>query len=246
MQDNQLEDDLLIIDGQQRITTISIIVLALRNAVNNNDIPCTITEEEVVDRTDDYLLAKYRRLDRKIKLRPIERDLMAYDALFTNKPKQFVKGSGITNNYEFFYSQITNSGLSFEEIFDAMEKLIIIDLRLESSDNPQLIFESLNSTGKDLTEADKVRNYLLMALTKEQQDLYYTKYWRNIELCTNDDPTMFIRDFLTINLKRICNILILRNLMHYISLREKICSRNYCIMPNITNRFRKVRLKTKR
>jgi len=206
VQDNQLEDDLLIIDGQQRITTISIIVLALRNAVNNNDIPCTITEEEVVDRTDDYLLAKYRRLDRKIKLRPIERDLMAYDALFTNKPKQFVKGSGITNNYEFFYSQITNSGLSFEEIFDAMEKLIIIDLRLESSDNPQLIFESLNSTGKDLTEADKVRNYLLMALTKEQQDLYYTKYWRNIELCTNDDPTMFIRDFLTINLKRICNI----------------------------------------
>ena len=206
VQDNQLEDDLLIIDGQQRITTVSIIVLALRNAVNNNDIPCAITKEEVVDRTDDYLLAKYRRIDRKIKLRPIERDLMAYDALFSNNPKQFVKGSGITNNYEFFYSQITNSGLSFEEIFDSMEKLIIIDLRLESSDNPQLIFESLNSTGKDLTEADKVRNYLLMALTKEQQDLYYTKYWRNIELCTNDDPTMFIRDFLTINLKRICNI----------------------------------------
>ena len=206
VQDSQLEDDLLIIDGQQRITTISIIVLALRNAVNNKDIPCAITEEEVIDRTDDYLLAKYRRLDRKNKLRPIERDLMAYDALFTNNPKLFVRGSGITNNYEFFYSQITNSGLSFEEIFDSMEKLIIIDLRLESSDNPQLIFESLNSTGKDLTEADKVRNYLLMSLTKEQQDLFYTKYWRNIELCTNDDPTMFIRDFLTINLKRICNI----------------------------------------
>ncbi len=206
VQDNELEDDLLIIDGQQRITTISLIVLALRNAVKNGEINCSFSNEEVNERTDDYLLAKYRRADRKIKLRPIERDLIAYDALFSNEKNKFVNGAGITKNYEFFYSQITNSGLSFEDIFDALEKLIIIDLRLEASDNPQLIFESLNSTGKDLTEADKVRNYLLMALTKGQQDLYYNKYWRNIEICTNEDPTMFIRDFLTINLKRICNI----------------------------------------
>ncbi len=204
--DNELEDDLLIIDGQQRITTISILILALRNAVANKAISFNLSEEEIKDRTDDYLLAKYTKRERKIKLRPIERDLKAYDALFTNDSKQFVEDIGITENYQFFYSQIINSGLSFEDIFDSLEKLIIINLRLESSDNPQLIFESLNSTGKDLTEADKVRNYLLMALTKEQQDLYYTKYWRNIEICTNDDPTMFIRDFLTIKLKRICNI----------------------------------------
>ncbi len=206
VQDNELEDDLLIIDGQQRITTISLIVLALRNAVKNGDLKCSLSEEEVNDRTNDYLLAKYRKTDRIIKLRPIERDLIAYDALFSNDTKKFVVESGMTKNYNFFYTQITNSGLNFEDIFDSMEKLIIIDLRLESSDNPQLIFESLNSTGKDLTEADKVRNYLLMSLTKEQQDLFYKKYWRNIEIYTDEDPTMFIRDYLTINLKRICNI----------------------------------------
>lgn len=206
VQDNMLEDDLLIIDGQQRITTISLILLALRNAVANGDISCSISEEEVKDRTDDYLIAKYRKAERKIKLRPIQRDLGAYDALFSNNSEEFVKGTGITKNYLFFYSQIINCGLSFDEILDALEKLIVIDLRLEASDNPQLIFESLNSTGRNLTEADKVRNYLLMSITKEQQDVFYTNYWRKIEICTNEDPTMFIRDFLTIRLNKICNI----------------------------------------
>lgn len=64
-------------------------------------------------------------------------------------------------------------GLSFDEIIEAIEKLIIIDIRLEFGDNPQLIFESLNSCGKDLEEADKVRNYLLMSLSSEQQEEYY-------------------------------------------------------------------------
>ena len=117
-----------------------------------------------------------------------------------------MKDSGVTRNYLFIYDLIVQSGLSFDEIFNALEKLIIIDLRLELSDNPQLIFESLNSTGKDLTEADKVRNYMLMSLTKEQQNDYYKKYWKKIEEYTDDDPTMFIRDYLTIHLKRICNI----------------------------------------
>lgn len=204
--DNMEDDDLLIIDGQQRITTISIIVLALKNAVMNNDISCGYSQEELNDLTKTYLFASFRRTERKIKLRPIERDRISYDALFANNPKDFVKNTGITNNYDFFYSQITSSGMSFEDIFEALEKFIIIDLRLDASDNPQLIFESLNSTGKDLTEADKIRNYLLMALLKEQQDSFYHKYWRKIEICTDENPTMFIRDFLTIKLKRICNI----------------------------------------
>ena len=206
IQDNMMDEDLLIIDGQQRITTVSLIVLALKNAVNNHSISCGYSQEELNELTKSYLFASLRRVERKIKLKPIERDRVAYDALFSNNPKEFVRNTGITNNYEFFYTQITSCGLSFEEIFNALEKLIIIDLRLEASDNPQLIFESLNSTGKDLTEADKIRNYLLMALSKEQQDVFYHKYWRKIEVCTNDNPTMFIRDFLTINLKRICNI----------------------------------------
>lgn len=205
VKENEVDDDLLIIDGQQRITTVSIIILALKNAVLNKEIACE-NKEFLGEETNSFLYAKLRKSERNIKLRPIERDREAYDALFTNNPDEFVKDSGITRNYLFFYEQIVRSGLNFEEIFNALEKLIIIDLRLESNDNPQLIFESLNSTGKDLTEADKVRNYMLMSLSKQQQDNFYHKYWIKIEECTDNDPTMFIRDFLTIHLKKICNI----------------------------------------
>ncbi len=211
--DNELADDLLIIDGQQRLTTISLIILAMRNAVNNGELECK-SKEYVEDKANDYLTAKYNP-NRKIKIRPIEQDMKAYDSLFTNNPSEFVKESGVTQNYLLFYEQIISCGLTFDELMAALDKLIIIDLRLDSNDNPQLIFESLNSTGKDLTEADKVRNFLLMSLSKTEQDDYYHQYWRKIELCTkndrekekgNDALTMFLRDFLTINLKKICNI----------------------------------------
>ncbi|WP_314696107.1 DUF262 domain-containing protein [Prevotella histicola] len=205
VKDNELENDLLVIDGQQRITTISLIILALRNAVNKGQLECE-DKEMMMQTTQPYLYAMFRKVPRKIKLCPIESDKPAYDVLFENNPKKFITSSGLTDNYNFYYEQIISCGLTFEQIFEAVEKLIIIDLRLESSDEPQLIFESLNSTGKDLTEADKVRNFLLMALTKDQQEDYYHRYWKKIEEYTDGDPTMFIRDYLTIHIKRICNI----------------------------------------
>ena len=98
---SETENDLLIIDGQQRITTISILILAAINAVKNGQMVCE-SEEFLKDTMEKYLLAKYRRhVERKIKLRPIDEDLKAYDALFTNDNEQFVSAekSGITNNY---------------------------------------------------------------------------------------------------------------------------------------------------
>lgn len=208
--DSEHENDLLIIDGQQRITTISILILAAINAVKNGDMKCE-NEEFLKDTMEKFLYAKYRRhVERKIKLRPIDGDLKAYDALFTNDEDKFVPAdkSGITKNYLFFYNLITGQGyqLDFEYLIDAIERLIIIDICLDSNDNPQLIFESLNSCGKDLEEADKVRNYLLMSQSKDLQEDYYYKYWQKIEQLTDGEPTMFIRDYLTLNRKVISNI----------------------------------------
>lgn len=201
---NEIEDDLLIIDGQQRITTISILILAALNAVANGDMEPGTEAVDVVK--NDYLYATRKKIDRQIKLRPIEGDLEAYDALFTNNPKNFIKNSGMTSNYELFYKLIQASNLTFQDLINAIDKLEIIDIRLESKDNPQLIFESLNSCGKDLEESDKVRNYLLMSLSGKEQDEYYYKYWRKIEIYTNDEPTMFIRDYLTVKNGSLSNI----------------------------------------
>lgn len=193
---DEYEDDLLIIDGQQRITTLSLLILAGINAVENGDMQ--EGDEDINKIKEDYLYAIRRKLPRKIKLCPIEDDQKAYDALFTNNENEFVKNCGITDNYQLFYNLIKVSDLTFEDLIAAIERLTIIDICLDSRDNPQLIFESLNSCGKDLEEADKVRNYLLMSLSKDEQEEYYHQYWSKIEKLTDGEPTMFIRDYLTI------------------------------------------------
>lgn len=202
---SETENDLLIIDGQQRITTISLMVLAAINAVKNGKMKCD-NPEYVTDTYNKFLMSKYRRgVERKIKLRPIDDDMKAYDALFTNDEERFVSAadSGVTSNYLFFYNLISSeeNTLAFEDLIESIEKLIIIDICLDSKDNPQLIFESLNSCGKDLEEADKVRNYLLMSANKDDQEKFYYNYWSKIEKNTDGEPTMFIRDYLTIKNK---------------------------------------------
>ncbi len=199
---SETNNDLLIIDGQQRLTTISLLIIAAVNAVKNGGMICE-NEEFLKDKSEKFLLSKYKKnVERKIKLCPIEEDRIAYDKLFSNNEEEFVPAerSGITSNYLFLYNLIVSADrdFTFENLIEAIEKLIIIDICLESKDNPQLIFESLNSCGKDLEEADKVRNYLLMSEAKDTQEHYYYDYWHKIEENTNGEPTMFIRDYLTI------------------------------------------------
>mgnify|MGYP001138332267 FL=1 len=188
----------LVIDGQQRLTTISLLLLAGIKAVKDGAVE--ISEESKLDEAYEvFLKAKFCNSERKIKLVPIENDRIAYDKIF-NEEDSFDEDSKITRNYRHFYDLLTRKpqALSFDQLLDAIERLQIISIELDSDDDAQLIFESLNSTGLALTEADKIRNYLLMSLTPEEQQVCFKNYWQKIEQSTENQPTKFLRDYLTI------------------------------------------------
>ena len=131
----------------------------------------------------------------------IEGDDYAYDQLISNsKP---VEGSLITANYQLFYNAI--SGMTDKELlglYEAVMKLEMVHVSLEPSkgDDPQLVFESLNSTGQKLLEGDKIRNYVLMNMTSSMQEKFYRKYWEPLEetITKNDidKPELFTEQYL--------------------------------------------------
>lgn len=188
----------LVIDGQQRLTTISLLLLAGIKAVKDNAIEIS-DASRLKEAYEVFLKAEFCNSERKIKLVPIENDRIAYDKIF-NDEDCFDEGSKITRNYRHFYDLLTRKPqlLSFDQLLDAIERLQIISIELDSDDDAQLIFESLNSTGLALTEADKIRNYLLMSLTPEEQQVCFKNYWQKIEVATENQPTKFLRDYLTI------------------------------------------------
>lgn len=192
---------MIVIDGQQRITTISLLMLAIRNAL--------ISEKRTATRggsTKDWILNEFL-LERcypprmsALKLLLTHGDALAYSALLSENQK--TPNSNICRNYSFFEDCIANMEISVDELLAGIEKLCVIDISIDKSDNPQLVFESINSTGLDLTEGDKIRNFILMGLSNEEQQDFYKKYWQEIEELTRrednvDGIGLFVRDVMT-------------------------------------------------
>lgn len=186
----------LIIDGQQRLTTVSLLLLAMYNLIKEGKAhPKTETMAQEI--FEDYLVDKHQPKETRIKLKPVKNDRSAFEKLF-DADDENDKQSNLTYNYDYFYNRIQKEEISIEELYDSLFTLEIINIELTSDDDPQLIFESLNSTGLALSEGDKIRNFILMGLPAQKQNDYYEKYWNKIELCTNYDVSLFVRDYLSI------------------------------------------------
>ncbi|MBD5479164.1 MAG: DUF4268 domain-containing protein [Lachnospiraceae bacterium] len=188
--------EFLVIDGQQRLTTVSLLLLAMYNLITNNVI---VPEDASLGKQiyEDFLVDKYQPKDTRIKLKPVKNDQKAFGKLF-DSTDEHIRESNLTANYNYFYDRIQKQEITIDQLFDAICSLEIINITLNNEDNPQLIFESLNSTGLDLSEGDKIRNFILMGLPAKEQDEYYNKYWNRIEECTKYDVSSFVRDYLSV------------------------------------------------
>jgi uncharacterized protein with ParB-like and HNH nuclease domain len=184
----------LIIDGQQRITTLSLLLLALYDLLDKEEIKSTLNKEEI---RDEYLVNKYSDGDKRIRLKPVKDDNLAFVQLFKEHDTH-IPDSNVTNNYNYFKERIKKLNISVEDFYRAVKRLIIVEIELiRSEDDPQMIFESLNSTGLSLTQSDLVRNFILMKQPTKEQEQFYNQYWYKIEKNTKFNVDSFIRDFLT-------------------------------------------------
>ncbi|GAA8294080.1 DUF262 and DUF1524 domain-containing protein [Helicobacter pylori] len=204
-------NELLIIDGQQRLTTITLLFIALRDHLNDEDeFLEKFSHQKIQNR---YLTNNDEKGDKKFKLILSEPDRDTLLSLIDeNKRKPNEPSLKIMENFKLFEEWIRKNTDKLETIFKGLDKLMVVEISLErGKDNPQLIFESMNSTGKDLTQTDLIRNYILMGLKPEKQKIFYEKYWRAMEEGFEQSEreelfNKFVRHYLTIKTREIPNI----------------------------------------
>lgn len=196
----------MIIDGQQRMTTLSLLLLALRDyAIKNSD------DKTINARRIDNMLLKneYESGDERYKLLLTETDRDILICLVDQKPISDGTHSKLLDNYNFFANKIASKELKPAEVYESIGKLQIVNITLDRSvDDAQAIFESLNSTGKELSESDLIRNYVLMGLEPAEQTYVYERLWRPMELLFAYETQAsvmdrFFRDYLTMKITRI-------------------------------------------
>lgn len=188
----------IVIDGQQRLTSVMLLLKAILDSTDNEELKSDIKES--------YLINRFSPEPFKIKLKPMKADFVNFEKLINDRVSE-MEETQIKLNYDLFMELIRETNLTPDKIYEGVQKLEIVYIQLDRGrENPQLIFESLNSTGLDLTQADLIRNYLLMGQEYDVQEKLYSNYWVELEkMLPNAIISEFIRDYLTLKTGSIPN-----------------------------------------
>ncbi|EMG96782.1 DUF262 domain-containing protein [Helicobacter pylori] len=204
---NTPSSPLLIIDGQQRLTTITLLFIALRSHLSDE---VKILPKFSRKKIESYLINNNKDGDKKFRLILSESDKDTLLSLIDkNKRKPSEPSVKIVENFKLFEKWISENTGKLETIFKGLEKLMIVGIALDKGDDPQLIFESMNSKGIELTQTDLIRNYIVMETEIEKQEDFYNGYWRAMEEDFKQNETLFdrfARHYLTIKTGKIPNI----------------------------------------
>ena len=198
----------LVIDGQQRLTTLTLLLIALRDRITDtgwaggDDSPTT-------DRINQYFLKNVlERGDRRYKLLLRRADKVTLETLIDGGDVSDLRENAsetLSNAYDFFVAKCSELGVDFDQLYRGIGRLNVVDVTLDREiDNPQLVFESMNSTGVDLSQSDLVRNYILMDLGESEQTRLYDTYWSKIEAyfrTSRDTFDSFLRDYIVLRTK---------------------------------------------
>lgn len=191
---------LLVIDGQQRLTTVSLLILAIADFIKDDDIEIDTSFTKL---QNYYLINSEEDNELRYKLLLTRKDKETYINLLKGIPQTDGFSLRIMENYDFFRSKINRENVAV--IYSGVQRLFVVDVALEKEkDNPQLIFESMNSTGVDLSQADLIRNYVLMGQEVGLQTELYEQYWYPMEQnYGNEYATLFnsfMRDYLSVKM----------------------------------------------
>ena len=191
---------LTVIDGQQRLTTLTLLLLALSKAIAKNYTGNLITADEIQRL---WLSNTTTNDDLKRKIVLTESDNQTLNNILDGIQLSNPYAENIKNNYDYFVKELEQPGIDLDHFIMGIRKLKVVDISLKvHEDDPQLIFESLNATGMALSQTDLIRNFLLMGVEKEIQENLYKKFWQPMEeKITSEHFDKFMKDFLT--MKRI-------------------------------------------
>lgn len=204
------ESSLLVIDGQQRLTTIMLIIEALARSVGDNEPVDGFSAKKLRNR---YLLDPREDGDLAFKLLLTQTDKYSLLALVQRKPEPPESSFRIVQNFAFFEKRVQDlARTDLAPLCKGLAKLTIVDISLSrNQDNPQLIFESMNSTGRELSQADLIRNFILMGLEPPHQTRLYEEHWRPMEIAFGQEAygthfDGFMRHYLTVKTGETPNI----------------------------------------